>query len=202
MYMSRVVLCMILFKSSSPSLCQKCYALNLPAPWVWCNAHGCTLHGAESGRLDCVCCLQAVLLSRVCIVQTWGNRADALVRQAELLAEVTPAQLGENAVGQSFAEALQAYEKACSMTSSEQGDDLPGLLHNWGVGLRSMADLQQVLSLSQTCSFPAKQLGFRFKFAFCLHRFAIIIKNTTICHTAYCLTQACVRDGFIARLQA
>ncbi|KAA6425736.1 MAG: hypothetical protein FRX49_04111 [Trebouxia sp. A1-2] len=74
---------------------------------------------------------------------TWGNRADALVRQAELLAEVTPAQLGENAVGQSFAEALQAYEKACSMTSSEQGDDLPGLLHNWGVGLRSMADLQQ-----------------------------------------------------------
>ncbi|DBA87568.1 TPA: hypothetical protein ACH3X1_004592 [Trebouxia sp. C0004] len=74
---------------------------------------------------------------------TWGNRADALVRQAELLAEVTPAQVGGDAVGQAFAQAMQAYEKACSMTSSEQGDDLPGLLHNWGVGLRSMADLQK-----------------------------------------------------------
>jgi hypothetical protein len=88
--------------------------------------------------------------SAMCFVQTWGNRADALVRQAELLAEVTPAQSGDDAVGQAFEQAMQAYEKACSMTSSEQGDDLPGLLHNWGVGLRSMADLQKVLSLSQT----------------------------------------------------
>ncbi len=90
--------------------------------------------------------MQALLLSKVCCVQTWGNRADALVRQAELLAEVTPAQSGDDAVGQAFAQAMQAYEKACSMTSSEQGDDLPGLLHNWGVGLRSMADLQKVSS--------------------------------------------------------
>jgi len=74
--------------------------------------------------------VQALLLSKVCCVQTWGNRADALVRQAELLAEVTPAQSGDDAVGQAFAQAMQAYEKACSMTSSEQGDDLPGLLHN------------------------------------------------------------------------
>lgn len=39
---------------------------------------------------------------------------------------------------------MQAFEAACSMTSSEQGDDLPGLLHNWGVGLSSMADQLQV----------------------------------------------------------
>ncbi|KAL0028647.1 hypothetical protein WJX79_007908 [Trebouxia sp. C0005] len=97
---------------------------------------------------------------------TWGNRADALVRQAELLAEVTPAQLGENAVGQSFAEALQAYEKACSMTSSEQGDDLPGLLHNWGVGLRSMADLQQDAEAAcNIFTFPRKRNSLQTCFA-------------------------------------
>ncbi len=142
----------------------------------------------------------------VSVVQTWGNRADALVRQAELLAEVTPAQSGDDAVGQAFAQAMQAYEKACSMTSSEQGDDLPGLLHNWGVGLRSMADLQKVLSLSQTCSCracppppPHPPLQCCCKFAFSLHRFLIIIMNTTI---SYCLTQACDRDGGIACLQA
>lgn len=119
--------------------------------------------------------MQAVLLSNVCFVQTWGNRADALVRQAELLAEVTPAQVGDDAVGQAFAQAMQAYEKACSMTSSEQGDDLPGLLHNWGMGLHSMADLQKVLSLSHTCScwafLKAKQPGSICKDAFSLHSF-------------------------------
>ena len=75
------------------------------------------------------------------VVQTWGNRADALVRQAELLGEVG----GEgNASRQAYNQAMEAYSVACSMTSSEQGDDLPGLLHNWGVGLRSMADHDQV----------------------------------------------------------
>jgi hypothetical protein len=128
--------------------------------------------------------LQAVLLSKVCFVQTWGNRADALVRQAELLAEVTPAQSGDDAVGHAYAQAMQAYEKACSMTSSEQGDDLPGLLHNWGVGLRSMADLQKVSSCHRhelaEPSPEAKQPGCYCKVAFSLHRFPIIIMNITI----------------------
>lgn len=79
--------------------------------------------------------------------QTWGNRADAMVRQAELLAEIDRGQSVGSAVGQAYGQAMDAYDRACSMTSSEQGDDLPGLLHNWGVGLRSMADHQQVLLL-------------------------------------------------------
>ena len=81
------------------------------------------------------------MLTMSVVVQTWGNRADALVRQAELLGDVS----GEgNASRQAYNQAMEAYSVACSMTSSEQGDDLPGLLHNWGVGLRSMADHDQV----------------------------------------------------------
>ena len=70
-----------------------------------------------------------------------------MVRQAELLAEINRGQSDGSAVGQAYGQAMEAYDRACSMTSSEQGDDLPGLLHNWGVGLRSMADHQQVVSL-------------------------------------------------------
>ena len=73
-----------------------------------------------------------------------------MVRQAELLAEIEGGQSDGSAVGQAYSQAMQAYDRACSMTSSEQGDDLPGLLHNWGVGLRSMADHQQVYLQSQT----------------------------------------------------
>ena len=71
--------------------------------------------------------------------------ADAMVRQAELAAEVDDAigQSGD-ASRQAYSQAMVAYSKACSMSSSDQGDDLPGLLHNWGVGLRSLADHQQV----------------------------------------------------------
>ncbi|KAG2442009.1 hypothetical protein HYH02_009801 [Chlamydomonas schloesseri] len=42
-----------------------------------------------------------------------------------------------------FAAALAAYESACSHTDSSQGDDLPGLLCNWGAGLLSMAGCLQ-----------------------------------------------------------
>lgn len=45
-----------------------------------------------------------------------------------------------------FREALQAYEHSCSLSDSQQGDDLPGLLHNWGVGLHSFASHTQVTS--------------------------------------------------------
>lgn len=46
---------------------------------------------------------------------------------------------------------MQAFETACSMSSSEQGDDLPGLLHNWGVGLSTMANQ---LNVSIALSLP------------------------------------------------
>jgi hypothetical protein len=35
--------------------------------------------------------------------------------------------------------ALAAYEKSCAMSDSADGDDLPGLLANWGVGLTTAA---------------------------------------------------------------
>lgn len=75
-----------------------------------------------------------------CVLQTWGNRADAFVRQAELMAESNAGQDGEQAARQAYEQSMEAYATACSLSSSEQGDDLPGLLHNWGVGLRSMAE--------------------------------------------------------------
>ncbi|KAL3140757.1 hypothetical protein ABBQ32_005308 [Trebouxia sp. C0010 RCD-2024] len=71
---------------------------------------------------------------------TWGNRADAFVRQAELVAEGNSEQDAREASQQAYEQGMEAYATACSLTSTEQGDDLPGLLHNWGVGLRSMAE--------------------------------------------------------------
>ena len=43
-----------------------------------------------------------------------------------------------------FRDALQAYNQSCSVSDSQQGDDLPGLLHNWGVGLHTYASHTQV----------------------------------------------------------
>lgn len=79
-------------------------------------------------------------------MQTWGNRADAFVRQAELVAESSGEQAGKEGSRQAYEQGMEAYATACSLTSSEQGDDLPGLLHNWGVGLSSMAEHTPVRS--------------------------------------------------------
>lgn len=38
-----------------------------------------------------------------------------------------------------FQQALEAYCRSCTLSDSEQGDDLPGLLQNWGVGLYDMS---------------------------------------------------------------
>lgn len=56
------------------------------------------------------------------------------------MAECSARQGGEQASRQAYEQGMEAYATACSLSSSEQGDDLPGLLHNWGVGLRSMAE--------------------------------------------------------------
>lgn len=57
---------------------------------------------------------------------------------------------------------MQAFETACCMTSSEHGDDLPGLLHNWGVGLSAMAEQLNVskmptdlISMHAQCNYDA-----------------------------------------------
>ncbi|GIM05965.1 hypothetical protein Vretimale_10376 [Volvox reticuliferus] len=43
-----------------------------------------------------------------------------------------------------FMAGMSSYEAACSMCDSSQGDDLPGLLCNWGSALRSLAGCLQV----------------------------------------------------------
>jgi hypothetical protein len=65
---------------------------------------------------------------------TYSNYGDALMQQAEVLWEA-----GAPEAGQCAAAALQAYEQACSLTDSTDGDDLPGLLANWGTGLVTVA---------------------------------------------------------------
>jgi hypothetical protein len=74
-------------------------------------------------------------------VQTWSNLGDALVKRAEVLAEAGGA---EASIGAAYSEAMAAYGRACQLSASEAGDDLPGLLHNWGVGLHSLGTHTQV----------------------------------------------------------
>ena len=74
--------------------------------------------------------------------QIWSNLADALVSTGEQLSEAGQMEEGQG----HYRQALQAYERSCSLSDSQQGDDLPGLLHNWGVGLHSLASHAQVTS--------------------------------------------------------
>jgi hypothetical protein len=73
-------------------------------------------------------------------VQTLSNLGDALVQQGEAAIAVGNAELGQHC----FQSALSSYEASCSQTDSGQGDDLPGLLHNWGVGLHTISSYAQV----------------------------------------------------------
>eukprot|EP00891_Asterochloris_glomerata_P003858 jgi/Astpho2/3858/Aster-x0600 len=64
---------------------------------------------------------------------TLNNLADAMVAAAEAHSD-----LGQHEQAATlYQKAMQAYNRACSLSSSENGDDLPGLLHNWGSGLHS-----------------------------------------------------------------
>ena len=76
------------------------------------------------------------MLTCICaaLLQTWSNLADTLVSQAELLEQQGKADAHAASL---YSEAMAAYGTACMLSSSEQGDDLPGLLNNWGVGLHS-----------------------------------------------------------------
>lgn len=75
-------------------------------------------------------------------MQTWSNLADVLVQHADLCAE--RGGPGAAAAGPLYGQAREAYSRACELSSSENGDDLPGLLHNWGVALLGMARHAQV----------------------------------------------------------
>eukprot|EP00887_Chlorella_sp_A99_P001510 scaffold8.g1510.t1 len=66
---------------------------------------------------------------------TLSNYADSLVQRAEVCCEAGRGA----AAGELYAAAAAAYDQACQLSSSDQGDDLPGLLVNWAHGLLSMA---------------------------------------------------------------
>ena len=70
------------------------------------------------------CYLQA--LGKEEDAMTWSNLADALVQHGEVLCRT-----GEMTEGfKIFERAHDAYGKSCGLSSSENGDDLPGSVHN------------------------------------------------------------------------
>ena len=89
------------------------------------------------------CKLQSPSLECAALMQTWSNLADTLVSQAELLEQQGMADARTASL---YSEAVAAYGKACMLSSSEEGDDLPGLLNNWGVGLHSQGTHAKVRS--------------------------------------------------------
>ncbi len=82
------------------------------------------------------------------MLQTWSNLADTLVSQAELLEQQGVA---DARVPSLYSKAMAAYGKACMLSSSEEGDDLPGLLNNWGVGLHSQGTHAKVRLQTPVC---------------------------------------------------
>lgn len=70
-------------------------------------------------------------------MQTWSNLADVLIELAQALAATKRLTDAEEAVTR----AHTAYQSATSLSSSEDGDDLPGLLCNWGTGLTAVGGM-------------------------------------------------------------
>ena len=66
------------------------------------------------------------------LLRSW---ADALIRRAELAAAAGDGG-GADAL---YGRALGAYTAACGAADSTRGDDVAGLLYNWGCGLQSQA---------------------------------------------------------------
>ena len=89
--------------------------------------------------------LQLAFSQCAALLQTWSNLADTLVSQAELLEQQGEADARAASL---YRDAMAAYGKACMLSSSEEGDDLPGLLNNWGVGLHSQGTHAKVRSRS------------------------------------------------------
>jgi hypothetical protein len=78
---------------------------------------------------------RAVLAAAPDDTDTAVNLADALKQGADLAAEAGDA----GAARALFRAAAEGYAAAVATASSEDGDDLPSLLHNWGVALASAA---------------------------------------------------------------
>ncbi|GMH34084.1 hypothetical protein BSKO_01918 [Bryopsis sp. KO-2023] len=63
--------------------------------------------------------------------EVWQNLSDVLVQLGESLCETDRQSEGEEC----FREAFESYTQSCGLCDSRKGDDLPGLLENWGLGL-------------------------------------------------------------------
>lgn len=75
----------------------------------------------------------AAVPTALCCPQTLSNLGDALVALA-----CAQCQAGDAAGGsETMSRAEAAYRRACELSDSADGDDLPGLLCNWSCGLRS-----------------------------------------------------------------
>ncbi|KAG1656018.1 hypothetical protein FOA52_005646 [Chlamydomonas sp. UWO 241] len=73
---------------------------------------------------------------------TWSNLADCVMSHAQLLHDSASASGGQSDAAEAACRsALQSYERSCSLCDSTQGDDLPGLLCNWGSGLLAAASI-------------------------------------------------------------
>lgn len=64
-------------------------------------------------------------------MQTWSNLADALIQ----LSQAHAAQGAHSDARAAVVAARAAYVSSTALSSSDAGDDLPGLLCNWGAGL-------------------------------------------------------------------
>lgn len=81
----------------------------------------------------CITCFHPLCLRApfpLC-TQTWSNLGDVLIQHGELLSDCG----GGGDPSALFSHAIVAYDKSCGLSSTDLGDDLPGLLTNWGAGL-------------------------------------------------------------------
>jgi hypothetical protein len=79
-------------------------------------------------------------------IETLTNLGDCLVRRAELqcrpLSSDSTPEEWEHA-RPLYERATEAYGASCSLADARLGDDLTGLLINWGAGLYSAAQVRQ-----------------------------------------------------------
>jgi tetratricopeptide (TPR) repeat protein len=80
------------------------------------------------------CCNQAINREEDAI--TYSNLGDILIQHGELMCKAGGISDGFD----KFNKARAAYAKACELSSTDQGDDLPGLLLNWGAGVLTAAE--------------------------------------------------------------
>lgn len=91
----------------------------------------------------------AALLSTPVDVELLVNYADCCVRRAELEVDHPSSDVQWNAIKELYELGLGAYASACANADARIGDDLAGLLHNWGSGLFSFAEVRPLINQTE-----------------------------------------------------